>query len=674
MRVIATLAFLGTFLANLCGADPGTAFTYQGVLNDGSGPVDGQVSVMFTLHDAPTTGTQIGPTVTTVDQLIVGGMIQEDLDFGPFAFDGDLRWLEIAIDSDGGVDSFVPLLPRVKIRPTPYAIQSKVANSALNDAVDDADADPANELQDLREVILRGSSAEELTITLNGLELAYDLLLDQSQDTYNAGSPITSSDVWQSFTVGETGILREVAFVSESANPRGIAFVLEGEGDTGSTLAVASFSSGNLTHDPISGFYRFPIPSSSVLTAGSEYTLWLRTFSFPEIDFGISTTNVYAGGVSSVDSGLDLAFQTYMDAGGILTFADGSQQVTAYSEAIDPDSDPNNEMQGLSSVLAISGDAETNTIRNAGSIHIVGEEVLDQIHSVRSAALAGNVWQSFTTDVSGRFARFSFWRYSTATSSTLQLSVYRGTGTGGELLGTKTEILPPGVNNWHDVLIGGLILMQSGQQYTVLLERVDTELEVGTSLTDSYPDGGASNGRDIAFRTYIVPGGGYLEFPDGTHQFTAYDESAINTNDADADPTNELQGLASVLGNSVDGGGNDIQNIGEIQFGGGGGQYSPVASSTGNPMRTVAGAVTSSGAPAGGTGFTASANTATYTIEFDPAFLPGSTPIVTATPTDSGVSCHIVSAANNQVVIQVEDAATGVPSAGGFNFIAVGAR
>ena len=44
----------------------GTAFTYQGRLNDGGSPASGSYDLTFALFDAATSGNQVGGTVTNL--------------------------------------------------------------------------------------------------------------------------------------------------------------------------------------------------------------------------------------------------------------------------------------------------------------------------------------------------------------------------------------------------------------------------------------------------------------------------------------------------------------------------------------------------------------------------------------------------------------------------------
>jgi hypothetical protein len=105
----------------------GTAFTYQGQLKKAGNPVNGNCDFQFSLWDAATGGTQIGATQTKTGISVSNGYFTiSDLDFGAGAFQGDARWLQIAVKCAGDSD-YAPLSPRQPLTPAPYALFSKAA-------------------------------------------------------------------------------------------------------------------------------------------------------------------------------------------------------------------------------------------------------------------------------------------------------------------------------------------------------------------------------------------------------------------------------------------------------------------------------------------------------------------------------------------------------------------
>jgi hypothetical protein len=106
----------------------GTAFTYQGRLNNGTNPANGTYSFEFSLFTAPSGGSQIGGTVTTSAIGVTNGLFTVAIDFGSGAFTGATNWLQIGVETNGG-SSFTPLTPRQQLTPTPYAIFAEGAGN-----------------------------------------------------------------------------------------------------------------------------------------------------------------------------------------------------------------------------------------------------------------------------------------------------------------------------------------------------------------------------------------------------------------------------------------------------------------------------------------------------------------------------------------------------------------
>ncbi len=101
------------------------AFTYQGRLTDGGLPANGEYDFEIRLFDAPSGGAQQGSTVTLNDVQVTGGLFTVTLDFGNSVFQGDARYLDVAVRHGASVGSYELLTPRQAITPAPYAITLK---------------------------------------------------------------------------------------------------------------------------------------------------------------------------------------------------------------------------------------------------------------------------------------------------------------------------------------------------------------------------------------------------------------------------------------------------------------------------------------------------------------------------------------------------------------------
>ena len=106
----------------------GTAFTYQGQLQNSGSPASGTYNLTFTLFNTNTTGVPIAGPVTNSAVKITNGLFTVLIDFGPGVFTGQSNWLEIGVESNG-VSSFSTLAPRQELTPTPNAIYAESANT-----------------------------------------------------------------------------------------------------------------------------------------------------------------------------------------------------------------------------------------------------------------------------------------------------------------------------------------------------------------------------------------------------------------------------------------------------------------------------------------------------------------------------------------------------------------
>jgi len=110
-------------------AAQGTAFTYQGQLQNNGSPASGIYNLTFSLFNTNATGSAIAGPVTNNGVLATNGLFTTIVDFGGGVFGGTTNWLEIAVQTNGG-GNFATLAPRQQITPTPYAIYSANAGSA----------------------------------------------------------------------------------------------------------------------------------------------------------------------------------------------------------------------------------------------------------------------------------------------------------------------------------------------------------------------------------------------------------------------------------------------------------------------------------------------------------------------------------------------------------------
>lgn len=125
LATCSALALTMTFAPAALAQSPGSAFTYQGHLDNNGEPVNGTADLQFTLWNSGVTGggVQVGPTLTLNAAQITGGFFSANLDFGATAWDGNQRWLEVASRVPAGGGTF-SVMPRQPVLPVPYALRA----------------------------------------------------------------------------------------------------------------------------------------------------------------------------------------------------------------------------------------------------------------------------------------------------------------------------------------------------------------------------------------------------------------------------------------------------------------------------------------------------------------------------------------------------------------------
>src|ERR1700722_8550160 len=82
-------------------AAQGTAFTYQGQLQNNGSVANGTYDMRLLLFPALTGGSQVGNTQTNIGVGVTNGLFTLTVDFGP-VFTGSTNWLRIDVRTNGG--------------------------------------------------------------------------------------------------------------------------------------------------------------------------------------------------------------------------------------------------------------------------------------------------------------------------------------------------------------------------------------------------------------------------------------------------------------------------------------------------------------------------------------------------------------------------------------------
>ena len=159
MKYIRTLALI--FLLMGAVQAQGTAFSFQGRLNDGSVPANGSYDLQFSLYNTTVGGTAIG-TIPRPNTTLINGVFSVTLDFGATAFNNpNAVFIEIGVKPNGSPNAFTILGPRQQLTAVPYAVRAANATNADNatnasNAVNAVNAGTANNALSLGNVSASG--------------------------------------------------------------------------------------------------------------------------------------------------------------------------------------------------------------------------------------------------------------------------------------------------------------------------------------------------------------------------------------------------------------------------------------------------------------------------------------------------------------------------------------
>src|ERR1700720_3267025 len=107
----------------------GTAFTYQGQLQNNGSPASGTYNLTFTLFTTNTGGSAVAGPVTNNGVIVTNGLCMVLIDFGASVWNGASNWLQIGVETNGA-GSFTTLSPRQQLTPAPYAVFAEGPNAA----------------------------------------------------------------------------------------------------------------------------------------------------------------------------------------------------------------------------------------------------------------------------------------------------------------------------------------------------------------------------------------------------------------------------------------------------------------------------------------------------------------------------------------------------------------
>src|SRR5436190_2797715 len=132
-------------LALLAGRLPALSapFTYQGVLSESGQPAQSSYDLRFRIYGATNSGVLLAEPVYADNVAMRSGHFVVTLDFGDGIYNGQERWLEIALRPAGSPAEYTTLSPRQLITPAPYAL---TALNAINGIPIPMDINPSSNL------------------------------------------------------------------------------------------------------------------------------------------------------------------------------------------------------------------------------------------------------------------------------------------------------------------------------------------------------------------------------------------------------------------------------------------------------------------------------------------------------------------------------------------------
>jgi len=251
----------------------GTAFIYQGQLQNNGSPANGSYDLAFSLFNAASNGVAVAGPLTNSATVVSNGLFSATLDFGPGVFTGLKLWLQVGVRTNGG-STFTNLSPLQPILSVPYAVMANTASNLLGNL-------PTAQLSGtISATNLTGTiSLAQLpaTVVTNG---ATGLTLTGAFSGNGAGLTNLTGGSIQSGTVGSTQLgANAVTAANIASNTITAAQIAPGFGliPSGCFVLSSTFSNAALT---AAGF----APSITVLgtswTEATNAASWSGRYSF----------------------------------------------------------------------------------------------------------------------------------------------------------------------------------------------------------------------------------------------------------------------------------------------------------------------------------------------------------------------------------------------------------
>ncbi len=261
----------------------GSAFTYQGELQDNGVPATGSYDFEFALFTAATGGSAVD-SVDVGDIAVAAGLVDAAVDFTDTPYNGQALWVEVRVRPGGSSGSYTTLSPRQSLSAVPYALYALSGNPGPR-----GPAGPAGPQGPAGATGAQGPAgsvgpqgpAGFVTLPYSGTDSSTLSLSITNTDTN------TSQDTYAGYFDSQHG----VALRADGANI-GVEATTEGGGPPGYPVAVFG---RNFASDVGVGVFGQSVSGPSVYGSGSG--------GFPLSDLGLVTASHGVVGVTDATNG-----------------------------------------------------------------------------------------------------------------------------------------------------------------------------------------------------------------------------------------------------------------------------------------------------------------------------------------------------------------------------------
>jgi hypothetical protein len=288
----------------------GTAFTYQGRLNNGGTAAAGSYDFRFRLAADNLGNDYVGSAFLTNGVPVTNGLFTTAMDFGANIFTGSNYWLEVDVRTNGA-GGYTTLFPLQAVTPAPYAIYAGTANTVVGSISNSALPSSANFSGTITASALAGNGANVTNVNATAL------------------NGVTATNFWQlggnNISAGQVlGSTNNQSVVIAANGMRGLQIIPVA---TDFSLGVGASNLVNL----VGGSHNYLAPGiggSIILGGGFDFNLHAYTNSVLS-SFSVLGSGFYnVIGLGSYGSFLGSGSLNTVDTNAYLSFLGGGTQNT----------------------------------------------------------------------------------------------------------------------------------------------------------------------------------------------------------------------------------------------------------------------------------------------------------------------------------------------------------